>query len=370
MELPTYFTDYLRNIRPTDKQQDTMRDSHAELRARLESDETLMSIVLGTFIQGSYRRHTGIRGTSDHRCDVDLVVVTSLPKTQFTAAHTLEIFIPFLERYYTGRYEAQDRSWCITIDSEVKLDLVPTAEPDDSVLTLMKTGALDSLALPRTKHSMSPDLEREGLDRVILEAAAKEAGWDTGEPLWIPDRDRLIWERTHPIFQIKWTAEMNQACNGHFGNVVKAVKWWKRFQQPAPKYPKGYPLEHLIGECCPRGIKSVAEGLARTLEEVRDRYAEHAEQRVTPLIADRALPENDVFHRVTGDDFAGFHARVADAASLARAALDEEELARSATMWRELLGEPFPDPPTEIESSGGFTPRRAVSTPKSKGRFA
>ena len=370
MKLPTYFTDYLKDIRPTDSQREAMRDAHADLRDRLERDDLLQPIIIGTFVQGSYRRHTGTRGTSDNPCDVDVVAVTNLPKTAHTAAHALELFIPFLEQHYSGRYEAQDRSWCITISDDVKLDLVPTAEPGDSLRRLIQARALDSGAFPRAERSILTGLETKDLNSVILEAAAKEAGWDVGEPLWIPDRERQVWERTHPLFQIKWTAEMNQACNGHFVNVVKAMKWWKRYEQPSPKYPKGYPLEHLVGECCPQGIESVAEGLTLTLEDMGNRYADHAARASTPYVADRALPENNVLHRVTGTDFAGFHARVSEAASVARAALDEEDVAKSAALWRQLLGTSFPKPPAGTEVAGGFTPRHSPSTPKTKGRFA
>jgi len=369
MNLPTYFADFLKDISPIHSQQEQMRDAHTQLRDRLEKDEDLAPIVLGTFVQGSYRRHTGTKGSPEHPCDVDVVVVTNVPKNQYTAAHTLDLFIPFLDRHYEGRYESQDRSWCIKIDDEVKLDLVPTAEPGDSIRRLVKAKALDGGAFLRAERSFTPSAETKSLDDVILEVAATEAGWDSGEPLWIPDRDRRHWDRTHPIFQIKWTAAKNQQCAGHFVKVVKATKWWKRFQQPLPKYPKSYPLEHIVGECCPDGIESVAEGLMLTFERIRDEYADHATRGVTPFIPDRALPGNNVLQRVSGEDFAGFHARVREAADLARAALEKEDISASAKLWRRLLGDSFPKPPNGAEVRGGFTPRRSPSKPQ-KGRFA
>ena len=48
-------------------------------------------------------------------------------------------------------------------------------------------------------------------------------------------------------------------------NVVKALKWWRLLDRPG-EYPKGYPLEHIIGACCPDGIASVAEGVARAFD--------------------------------------------------------------------------------------------------------
>ena len=58
---------------------------------------------------------------------------------------------------------------------------------------------------------------------------------------------------------------------GHYVNVVKAGKWWRK-RNADGRYPKGYPLEHLIGANCPDGVGSVAEGLTRTLEAIRDNY--------------------------------------------------------------------------------------------------
>ncbi|MGD2092106.1 MAG: ThiF family adenylyltransferase [Candidatus Aminicenantes bacterium] len=42
------------------------------------------------------------------------------------------------------------------------------------------------------------------------------------------------------------TQKKNKICNGQFVNVVKCLKWWRKAMQPVPKYPKSYPLEHLI----------------------------------------------------------------------------------------------------------------------------
>ena len=49
---------------------------------------------------------------------------------------------------------------------------------------------------------------------------------------------------------------------------MKAIKWCVE-KHTEPKHPKGFPLERLIGECCPDGIESVAEGMMKTLEKTR-----------------------------------------------------------------------------------------------------
>ena len=67
--------------------------------------------------------------------------------------------------------------------------------------------------------------------------------------------------RNDPLEQIAWTVEKNANTNDHYVNVVKAAKWWRAYKCDG-KYPKGYPLEHLIGQNCPDNIGSVAEGFA------------------------------------------------------------------------------------------------------------
>lgn len=53
------------------------------------------------------------------------------------------------------------------------------------------------------------------------------------EPLYIPDRDADSWEKTHPLEQISWTQQKNARCNGHYVNIVKCLKWWRKEKYPA-----------------------------------------------------------------------------------------------------------------------------------------
>jgi hypothetical protein len=117
-----------------------------------------------------------------------------------------------------------------------------------------------------------------------LAMARKEAEWQLS-PLRIPDRDADEWDDTHPLEQIKWTWAKNAACNGHYVNVVKAFKWYRRINYTTPKYPKGYPVEHLIGQCCPDGITSVAEGVTLTLEAITANYRSYARAEQAPVLS-------------------------------------------------------------------------------------
>lgn len=212
-----------------------------------------------------------------------------------------------------------------------------------------------------------------------MKRAASEEVWRLS-PLRIPDRDANEWDDTHPLEQIKWTTAKNQSCNGHYINVVKAFKWWRRINENLPKYPKGYPLEHMIGDCCSDSISSVAEGVTLTLEAIVSKYSLHAAAKTTPFLPDRGVPAHNVFHRVEGADFAAFYDEVSKAAAIARRALDADTLKESADAWRELFGDKFPKAPDDGRSNNdggnksayigrGYTKREGNTDP-SEGRYA
>ncbi|MFN7943053.1 MAG: nucleotidyltransferase [Thermoanaerobaculia bacterium] len=372
MELPTYFEDFLQNTAPTPRQKEVMIAEHKRLRERLMEDPHLRPVLLATFIQGSQRRFTANRGSTQHQCDVDVVAVTNLPRSTYTAAYAHHLFQPFLERHYAGRYEAQDRSWCITVDPEVTIDLVPTSEPDSRELReALQTKALrDWDAQPGSPQAGGAQFRT--LSAAVLESARADRDFDKSEPLWIPDRTLQVWEKTHPLFLIGWTARKNEATGGHFIHVARATKWWRREIAPLPKYPKGYTLEHLVGECCADGIDSVAAGLSGTLEEMERRYAPYARRRETPFLPARGVrdPLVDVMRRVSGDDFAGFHEKLVVASDLAKRALEAATIDESSKLWRQLLGPEFPEPPSKTSAFlGGFTQPSAPARPR-EGRFA
>ena len=60
-KLVSYFNDFVSDIRLTESQIKDCITGHSTLRNRLESDAALSSIIVGTFLQGSYRRSTAVR---------------------------------------------------------------------------------------------------------------------------------------------------------------------------------------------------------------------------------------------------------------------------------------------------------------------
>lgn len=344
MELPSYFIDFLQNIRPTDSDRQAFKKAHTKLRQSLMRDDRLAPVIVTTFLQGSYRRSTALHSAQGHRADVDVVLVSRLSPREYTPTKALNCFKPFLREHYPNPSDrgTNERSLWIS-DSGVDLDLVITSAPayaDEGILT---NQALD-----------------ENTVEDELGSPLNEALWKL-EPLLIPDRQAEQWQPTHPLAQLAWTRTKNRDTNGHFINVVKAIKWVKRITAGMPKHPRSYPLEHLAGACCPDGIRDVATGIVQTLEAMVAQYGWYADRGQVPFLANHGISSQDVFARVPIEDFRAFMERVRGAARLARRALDSQDLSESAGLWRELLGDEFPSSGSTGGGRGGFSPRTSAS---------
>jgi hypothetical protein len=358
MEVKSYFNDFLSNIRLTTNQINDLKTGHSTLRTRLLDDEEISPIIINTFLQGSYRRATAVRPKNNNKSDVDVIVVTNLDADKYTPQEALDLFIPFLEEHYSGKYKMQGRSIGIEL-SYVELDLVITSAPSEMQESLLES---ESVSTSESLEELS-DWKLSKSWSIFSEKSKEEPTWKT-EPLLIPDREAGSWEPTDPLAQIKWTWEKNATCNRHYVNVVKALKWWKKLN-PTPKYPKGYPLEHIVGNCCPDGITSIAEGVTLTLESIVANYP------TKPVLQDHGVPEHDVFKRITEEEYQEFYSLISEAALLARKAYDCEDKVECIGLWRELFGSKFPEPPGGVTKSqnGAFTQRTEPTPSVSGGRF-
>lgn len=388
MELPSYFTDFLAKIRPTDDQRAKMKKEHRKLRDLLMADDELGPLIISTFIQGSYRRLTATRPQDSQQCDVDVIAATTMHEGDYTPIQALEKFRPFLKEHYPGKYQLQGRSWGIEVDDEVTLDLVPTSAPSEAEKNAMEWTKAASWDFPDEPEIVTANayqgLLLEGVGTYIekFSRAAAEPAWKQ-QPLRIPDRQAEIWEDTHPLEQIRWTWAKSKSTRGHYVNVVKAIKWWRKLKVPKPKHPRSYPLEHMIGDCCPDGIEYVATGVTLTLEAMEAKYRPYVNLGIMPTLEDRGVPTHNVLARVTFEDFAAFLDYIKSAAATARQALDADSVKKSADGWRELFGNEFPEAPdggddddggnggggSKAAAFGGFTPR-TQNTNISGGRFA
>ncbi|MDR9748534.1 SMODS domain-containing nucleotidyltransferase [Paenibacillus taichungensis] len=341
MNIPTYFARFLKEIRLTDNQVSELITGHSTLRKRLSEDEDLSKIIVSTFLQGSYRRSTAVRPKGESRSDVDVIVVTRLSMEEYSdPADALQVFVPFMEKHYEGKYEIQGRSIGISL-SYVDLDVVITAAPSESEEGILEsssvtdTRALDEVDIWSLKKSWTVINEDNNTDAVLrTESNDTESEWKT-VPLWIPDREAEEWKQTDPLAQIKWTRDKNKSCNRHYVNVVKALKWWRRINN-IPKHPKGYPFEHLIGLCCPDDIQSVGQGVTEVLEGIVNDYTNK------PVMPDHGVPDHDVMARVTDEHYNEFYELIKIAANIARKATDATTVKESAEAWNELFGSKFP----------------------------
>lgn len=365
MDLPSYFTDFLENIRPTQEQRRDASEAHKRLRNRLAQDRELKDVTLLTFLQGSYRRSTDVKPLGDKKSDVDLIVVTTMAEDQWTAPAALDRFIPFLERNYPDAYEPQSRSWGL-IDGTVELDLVPTSAPSESVYeqlrALRESAASTEIGLPVFEEAIRKTA-----------ALAKDDAWKRF-PLRIPDRDRRRWEDTHPLKQIEETQRKNARTGGRFVDVVRAMKWWRLRMAPAI-HPKSYPLEAIVFETCPDGIGSIAEGFVLTCTGILQRFRPDMMAGRVPTLADHGVPTNNVLKRVTIEEFARFYNEVVAVEPQARAALADPTVKGSANAWRAIFGPEFPPPPDDRrddadDDEGPFQPPRAPARAIGRGNFA
>ena len=359
MELPSYFNDMLTKIRPPQDLLDMCVEAHTELRETLVNDAELKDIVVTTFLQGSYRRSTLIRPVNGSKADVDVVLVTSLDPISWTPAQVQEHFCQVLSKdsRYRGNYRRQGRSIGISLE-KISLDLVITAAPSGTLKDVLKSDAFGS--------GISVEAHPEW--KIVKGPSFPDEDWKS-EPLLIPDRDAGRWEQTDPVSQIEWTHDKNRKTDGHYVNVVKALKWWWTWESSGRKgLPKGYLVERLVGLHCPDGIESVAEGVTLVLEGIRDAYSYNAYQGTTPFIADVGIPSNNVFQRVQPDCFREFYDSVKACAAKARAAFDHPDEASSARGWIGIFGNVFP-PSNNDPTSKTFQKPSQPAEPR-KARFA
>ena len=372
MELKNDFETFLQEIRPTKSMLSDCQTGHITLRDRLNSDEDLKQILVSDFLQGSYRRSTAVRPKNSKRSDVDIIVVTNLSESEYSPRKALVVFEPFLEKYYKGKWRPQGRSFGIEL-TYVDMDLVITSAPSENEFDILKSDAVRTMdEIERAKdwklntYWLSLESRRNNLNaKSQLDLSKEQQEWKLN-PLRIPDRDVNIWEDTHPLEQIRWTQEKNKKTDGYFVNVVKCIKWWWLEQCEDPRQPKGFPLERIIGDCCPDGITSVADGLVKTFEAIIIKYTSNE----VPELPDYGVENHNVLKRITLEEFSNFYEHAKSAALLARKAYDSLDRNESGNFWRELLGNKFPPPPNNGGSSNsGYTPPNEPAVPGS-GRFA
>jgi len=345
--LPTLFEAFLANIRPQNRHIEDYKNGHKRLREKLQDDDSVSDIYVSDFLQGSYKRSTAVKPRGDEKSDVDIVFVTSIEK-ETNPDDALEQCVPFLRNHYDDdEWKRNDRSFKIE-RSNVEIDLVLTSTPTEAARSAVEAmGAFD------VEENLGIENKSVLSEALGMNVKGENEQWKD-EPLYIPDRRLQQWEQTHPLKTLEFTSKKNSLTDGYYVNVVKAIKWWRRCKIPDVEGPSSYPLEHLVGECCPDSLDSVAQGVTTTLERIRDEYRSHAAQNQPPELSAHGLPSVDVFDRIDGAEFAEFHSYVVDAADIARTAYDEDNKSQSRDEWARLLGDEFPAyEGSDSDSEGG-----------------
>jgi hypothetical protein len=347
MSVIPYFNQFLSNIRLTKNQRDDLIIGHTTLRDRLANDDDLSEIIVSTFLQGSYKRATAIKPKNGKRADADIIVVTKLDQHSFTPKEAIERFIPFVEKHYKGKYRKQGRSIGIEL-SYADLDIVITSAPSEVDQAILKSESVRTvMALEelgnnwRLVKAWAEPANQQYWSSQMVESVRAASEWKTVS-LYIPDQEANCWVETNPLEQIRWTRDKNKTTLGHYINVVKALKWWRVCKLTNLKHPKGYPIEHMIGNCCPDGITSVAEGVVKTLEAIVTKYTLNRALKTTPVLPDRGVLSHDVWKRVSNEDFVAFYDHVVAAAITARKAYEAELLSEQLELWWSLFGSEFP----------------------------
>lgn len=350
----TDFNTFLQAIRIPEAQAKACQAAHRDMRERLAGDKDIKEVTIATFLQGSLQRATCIAPANGEKSDVDLVVATRLKEAEHSPpALAWQRFAPFLDEHFrkgeTRLWRAQGRSVRVlypgpTEIESVELDLVVTSAPSEAVEGFL-------LSHPSLDDEDYDPLLAEARDRTMMRKAAafRADSWKT-EPLRIPDRERKVWERTDPLEQIRWTRRKNARTDGHYTHAVMAIKWWQRLQDNVER-PKGYPLEAIVGACCPDDIANLGAAIAETFTRIEETYADAVKLGRVPVVPDVGTGL-DVLARIAPHDFSVFYTAAVEAAKIARHAAAASSREDACRAWRLLFGtkfpsyeEPLPPPP-------------------------
>ena len=336
MKLNTYFKDFLTNISLSEHQISIIKATHKTLRKRLKDDEEISDIIIGTFLQGSYKRYTSISSKNGEKSDVDVVVVLNLDKDEIEPNKIFDLFEDFLKEHYEDKYKFNNKSIKITL-SDVDIDLVITIPFDNS-----------------------DDFDKNLFNKSVIEF--KEEDIDSEDIkkgyLYLPNVNENTWIKINPTAQIIYTTSKNKETNGLYIKVVKSIKWWQRLNYPDLSV-KSYPLERFIFECCPEDITCVADGVYLTFENM-------ITYNQKPYLKDFAL-EKDVFKNINDVEYEEFYSKACEAAEISKQARFEDDADESIRLWKKLFGSKFDD--TETNNNSGFTkPNKKATVPS--GRFA
>src|ERR1051326_2164751 len=298
------FQVFLQNVSLPDSQMTSARRSNNALRNYLAADAYFGKLLLDTFLNGSYARHTAVQPIKD----VDVIVVVSRDWIEADPSRAMEALRRKLAQRYTDwRTRRQRRAVKVTL-SDIRLDVVLAVAPD-------------------------------GLDR----------------PLRIPDRAQRRWSETHPKCQLALVKAIGAQTKGNYSRLVRLFKVWARNRVASSDRPSSFILEcavyHVLAAQPERFAGPIDEAYAALLHALywwdfgRSGIFESWSQ---PTVTDPALRDTNVAERW---EYAAAN-RVKEKLGHALRRLDGIRLSRwddtEVRHWAEFFGYPFPAPSTVL----------------------
>lgn len=302
MELPSYFTKYLKKIQPTRSSRERAAQLHSTLRSRLleADDDVFKAWYENSFLYGSYARNTAINPIKD----VDVCLVLNIDIAEYTPQQVIGRLKRVLEALgYEDKTAYQRRS--IRIDmSGTTMDAVPVVPIQD-------------------------------VDDILN----------------IPDRVLKSWIDTHPKAHIEAARKTNKESGGRYIPLVKIVKAWYRYQAKEkreidrPK-PKGFMLEVLVAKYQDSDAPTYAEAFVSFLENFMADCGSQLRQGLFPDIPDPGIAGESIKATFEPYEAQLFAEIVDESLATAKQAIAAETRGESATLWRKVFGDRFPDAPT------------------------
>ena len=302
MAKQTDFNAFLSNIEPSQSTIDYISSVQINLRNYLECHAKYKSILIDSFLSGSYAKHTSIRpAANDKKRDVDIIVVTNYEKGDDSADVLQELCDVLKEKSLYKSAVVQSHSVSLEL-SGISVDVVPVIE-----------------------HEIS-DLFYVG--------SSKDGSWKV----------------TDPKGHISWSTETNKSNNNEYKPLVKIFKWWRRTNCPSnQKYPKGITLEKIIADNLGDSSLSTEDFFIETMQNIINSFSTNIDLGTLPYVGDpsKHIVGNNLLSGYSFSDFKSFYNK-----------LDEHlktlnENGTENDVWREILGNEFP--PTPKNSLSAFS---------------
>jgi hypothetical protein len=297
MKLQNHFEKLVENISLDPTRIGRVRSAVKNLAEFFREDEVIRQLLIEEFLQGSFPMDICVRPQGrGGEFDVDLVLVLRLknPDGSLPSPQTvLELIAARLATRADFKPKIQrNKPRCIRLQyaGDFHIDIVPA-----------------------------------------------QVGFDTESAIKIPDKQAQKWRDTHPKGFIKAIESKDQ--NGHLKPVVKMVKWWRDVACQDGGAPKSVVLTTLLANSLIADSFSYAVSLTSTIRQLNRYFQSNS---LCPVVANPALPSENLARNWSQEDYARFKKEFAAATKVAEEALAEPDYEKSVEGWQRLFGSAFP----------------------------